>query len=58
VREGRLVAVPFAEPQLQQRLLQVLTLQGRSLTPLVQAFVDRLVENIVRAGNGMAPGSP
>ena len=56
VREGRLVAVPFAEPQLQQRLLQVLTLQGRSLTPLVQAFVDRLVENIVRAGNGMAPG--
>lgn len=55
LREGRLVAVPFAEPQMQQRLLQVLTLEGRSLTPLLQGFVAHLVAEIRGAGNGSAP---
>ena len=36
---GRCVAVPFAEPQLSQRVLQVLSLQGQTLAPLVQDSV-------------------
>lgn len=55
VAEGRLVAVPFAEPELRQRVLQVLALQGRTLTPAVQAFVAHLVGAIRAAGDGRAP---
>lgn len=38
IRQGLLVAVPFAEPQLNQRVLQVLSLQGQTLAPLVLDF--------------------
>jgi DNA-binding transcriptional LysR family regulator len=55
VKEGMLVAVPFDEPQLQQRVLQVLSLQGRTPTPLVQAFTGTLIASIRSHGDGMAP---
>ncbi len=55
VREGRLVAVPFAEPNLQQRVLQVLSLQGHTLSDAAQAFLQHLVASIRSSGNGTAP---
>ncbi|MES2188550.1 MAG: LysR family transcriptional regulator [Pseudomonadota bacterium] len=54
VREGRLVALPFDEPQLQQRLLQVLALEGRTLTPLVEACAAELIDGIRGQGDGRA----
>ena len=47
---GTVVARPFAEAPLQQRRLQVLALEGRTLTPLAQAFVQHLVRAIASAG--------
>jgi len=55
VREGRLVAVPFAEINLQQRVLQVLSLQGHTLSDTAQAFLQHLVASIRASGNGTAP---
>ena len=55
IREGQLVAVPFAEPQLSQRVLQVLSLQGQTLAPLVQAFTGQLIAAIRQSGDGKAP---
>jgi DNA-binding transcriptional LysR family regulator len=40
---GTLVARPFAEPQMHQRRLHVLSLEGRTLSPLGQALVKYLV---------------
>ncbi|MGJ7526394.1 LysR family transcriptional regulator [Variovorax sp. GB1P17] len=47
---GTVVARPFAEAPLQQRQLQVLALEGRTLPPLAQDFVQHLVETIAKAG--------
>ncbi len=58
VREGKLVAIPFEEPQLQQRMLQVLALEGRTLTPLVQSFAAELISSIRLQGDGMAQSRP
>ncbi|WP_431096834.1 LysR family transcriptional regulator [Polaromonas aquatica] len=55
IRQGQLVAVPFAEPQLNQRVLQVLSLHGQTLAPLVLAFMGQLIAAIRQSGNGMAP---
>lgn len=55
IRQGELVAVPFAEPQLSQRVLQVLSLQGQTLAPLVQDFSTQLIAAIRLSGDGMAP---
>ena len=43
VKAGTVVARPFDEPMLQQRRLQALVLEGRTLAPLVRAFVQSLV---------------
>jgi hypothetical protein len=43
IDEGRVVARPFDEPMLQQRRLQALSLEGRTLSPPAQAFVQQLV---------------
>lgn len=50
VQQGLLVAVPFEEPQMQQRRLELLSLQGRSLAPLVQTFAQHLVLAIEKYG--------
>ena len=55
IRQGQLVAVPFAEPQLNQRVLQVLSLHGQTLAPLVSAFMGQLIAAIRQSGNGRAP---
>ncbi|MFM9921489.1 LysR family transcriptional regulator [Variovorax sp. H27-G14] len=47
---GTVVARPFAEAPLQQRQLQVLALEGRTLPPLAQDFVKHLVGAITSAG--------
>ena len=47
---GALVARPFADAQLQQRRLQVLCLEGRTLPPMAEAFVQRLVKTIASTG--------
>jgi hypothetical protein len=47
---GEVVARPFAEAPLQQRQLQVLALEGRTLTPLAQEFVRHMVNAIAGAG--------
>ncbi|MDM0037133.1 LysR family transcriptional regulator [Variovorax sp. J22P271] len=49
IDEGRVVARPFADAPLQQRRLQLLSLEGRTLTQPVQAFVQHLVQAITRA---------
>jgi DNA-binding transcriptional LysR family regulator len=46
---GAVVARPFADAPLHQRSLQVLSLEGRTLPPLAQAFVAHLVEAIAQA---------
>lgn len=43
VAAGTLVAVPVAEPLLEQRSLQILSLQGRSLGAPARSFVEHLV---------------
>ena len=50
IAEGSLVARPFADPMLQQRRLQVLSLEGRTLPPLAQAFVRQLVQAEAASG--------
>lgn len=50
VEDGRLVAVPFEEAQMQQRRLQVLGLEGREPSPLVRAFTETLVAAIAEYG--------
>ena len=49
IDDGVVVARPFADAPLQQRRLQILSLEGRTLTPLAQAFVAHLVQAITRA---------
>ncbi|MEJ8812891.1 LysR family transcriptional regulator [Variovorax ureilyticus] len=46
IEAGAVVARPFAEPMLQQRRLQALSLEGRTLPPLVQDFVRQMVRAI------------
>lgn len=50
VEDGRLVAVPFEEVQLQQRRLQVLAPEGREPSALVRAFTETLVAAIGEYG--------
>ena len=50
VEDGRLVAVPFEETQLQQRRLQVLAPEGREPSALVRAFTETLVAAIGEYG--------
>ena len=50
VREEAVVVRPFDAPMLQQRRLQALALAGRTLPPLVQAFVRLLVDAIEGTG--------
>lgn len=50
VEDGRLMAVPFEEAQMQQRRLQVLGLEGRESSPLVRAFTATLVAAIAEYG--------
>lgn len=40
LKSGQMVAVPFAEGEMQQRRLQVLTAEGVVTGPVVQAFID------------------
>ena len=47
---GTVVARPFAEAPLQQRQVQVLALEGRTLTPLAQALVRHLVQAMAATG--------
>lgn len=49
INEGQVVARPFADAPLQQRRLQLLSLEGRTLTPPVQAFIQHLVRAITQA---------
>lgn len=55
IRQGQLVAVPFAEPELRQRVLQVLSLKGQTLAPLVVDFTAQLIAAVRESGDGMAP---
>ncbi|MBV8618701.1 MAG: LysR family transcriptional regulator [Curvibacter sp.] len=50
VAAGTLKAVPFEEPELQQRRLDLLVQQERHLLPPVQAFADLLAAGIGRFG--------
>lgn len=50
VAEGRLAAVAFDEPQLQQRRLQLLALEGRSLPAPLRAFADAVIAAMARYG--------
>ena len=49
IEAGAVVARPFAEAPLQQRQLQVLALEGRTLPPLAERFVEHLVRAIANA---------
>ena len=46
IDEGAVVARPFDEPMLQQRRLQALSLEGRTLSPPAQAFVQQLAQAV------------
>lgn len=50
IEDGTLVARPFVEAQTQQRRLQVLSLEGRTLSPLARALVEQLVAAIATGG--------
>ncbi|MDP2000927.1 MAG: LysR family transcriptional regulator [Rhodoferax sp.] len=50
VDAGLLVARRFNEPQLQQRRLQIVALEGRALTPVVQAFSSALITAVEEHG--------
>lgn len=50
IADGSVVARPFADPLLQQRRLQLLSLEGRTLPPLAQAFLQDLVRAVGSAG--------
>ncbi|MBS0449775.1 MAG: LysR family transcriptional regulator [Proteobacteria bacterium] len=50
IEAGAVVARPFDEPMLQLRRLQALSLQGRTLPPLVRAFVNRMVDSVNALG--------
>ncbi|MES2532327.1 MAG: LysR family transcriptional regulator [Pseudomonadota bacterium] len=47
---GTLVARPFSDLQLQQRRLQLLSLDGRTLPALAQAFVEHAVHVLTQTG--------
>lgn len=51
--EARLVAVPFSNPEMRQRSIQVLTLQGRTLPPLAREFLEFMAARLT-----MAPKAP
>lgn len=46
IENGTLVARPFVEAQMQQRRLQLLSLEGRTLSPLARALVQQLAAAI------------
>ena len=50
IENGTLVARPFVEPQMHQRRLQVLSLDGRTLSPLARALVQQLIAAISSGG--------
>jgi len=46
-RDGEgLVAVPFSNPEMRQRSIQVLTLQGRTLPPLARGFLEFIARRL------------
>lgn len=45
----RLTAVPFSNPEMQQRTIQILTLQGHALPPMAAAFLDFVGGELGRA---------
>lgn len=57
VADATLVAVPFADGELQQRRLQLLSLEGRALSPTVQAFVRCLAATMQASATGPAPSA-
>ena len=52
IEAGDVVARPFDEPMLQHRRLQALSVEGRTLPPLVQDFVRQMVGAISAKGRG------
>ncbi|CAB3863368.1 LysR family transcriptional regulator [Achromobacter piechaudii] len=46
---GALVAVPFSNPEMRQRSIQVLTLQGRTLPLLAREFLSFMADNLTAA---------
>lgn len=46
IANGAVVAIPLSNPELQQRTIQVQTLMGRILPPVVQTFCDRLIAQL------------
>ncbi len=52
IEAGNVVARPFADPMLQQRRLQALSLEGRTLPALARAFVAQLVHAVDASGRG------
>lgn len=46
LEHGEMVAIPFADGELQQRRLQLLTAEGVDLSPLVQQFVEWVQSNV------------
>jgi len=47
--EGGLVAVPFTNPEMRQRSIQVLTLQGRTLPQLAREFLAFMSDRLTAA---------
>jgi DNA-binding transcriptional LysR family regulator len=46
-RDGEgLVAVPFSNPEMRQRSIQVLTLQGRTLPALAREFLEFMAQRL------------
>jgi DNA-binding transcriptional LysR family regulator len=63
IENGTLVARPFVEAQMQQRRLQLLSLEGRTLAPLTRALVQQLAAAIAggrrrRLGRARAAAYP
>lgn len=58
VARGELKALPFVEPELQQRRLCLLAQAGRSLLPPVQAFADLLVAGVGEFGKRKVRARP
>lgn len=54
IEAGEVVARPFDEPMLQQRRLQALTLEGRTLPPLVSSFLRHMVDSMAGPGGARA----
>ncbi|MNO10248.1 hypothetical protein D3C81_2339880 [compost metagenome] len=47
--EGELAAVPFSNPEMRQRSIQVLTLQGRTLPLLAREFLAFMADRLTAA---------